>query len=72
MNLFTLCLAAIPVLAIGASFQPLKYLNWIFVLLGVALGWLGTTMLYVGFVGGRWEDRFTGYQVHLYRVVPNR
>jgi hypothetical protein len=23
-------------------------------------------------VGGRWEDRFTGYQVHLYRIETNR
>ena len=23
-------------------------------------------------VGGRWEDRFTGYQVHLYRIDPKR
>jgi hypothetical protein len=23
-------------------------------------------------VGGKWEDRFLGYQVHLYRVVPGR
>jgi hypothetical protein len=21
-------------------------------------------------VGGKWEDRFTGYQVHLYKIVP--
>ena len=23
-------------------------------------------------VGGKWEDRFTGYQVHLYRIGPSR
>ena len=23
-------------------------------------------------VGGKWEDRFTGYQVHLYRITPGR
>ena len=23
-------------------------------------------------VGGKWEDRFTGYQVHLYRLDPSR
>ena len=23
-------------------------------------------------VGGRWEDRFTGYQVHLYKITPRR
>ncbi len=23
-------------------------------------------------VGGKWEDRFTGYQVHLYKISPSR
>ena len=23
-------------------------------------------------IGGRWEDRFAGYQVHLYRIGPGR
>lgn len=55
LKIFAGCIVGVPVLAIAASFQPLKYLNWIFVLLGIGLGWLGTTMLYVGFVGGRWE-----------------
>ena len=23
-------------------------------------------------VGGKWADRFTGYQVHLYKISPSR
>ena len=42
-------------LPIACSFQPLAYLNWLFVLLATGCGALGATMLYVGFVGGNWE-----------------
>ena len=55
LTLFGASLFGIPVLAVAASFQPVKWLNWIFVLLGVANGVGGATMLYTGFVGGRWE-----------------
>ena len=55
LSLFGASLIGIPVLAIAASFQPIKWLNWILVLLGVANGVGGATMLYTGFVGGRWE-----------------
>lgn len=55
LALFGMSLLGIPVLSIAASFQPLKWLNWIFVLLGIGNGVLGATMLYTGFVGGRWE-----------------
>lgn len=55
LTLFGLSLLGIPVLSVAASFQPIKWLNWIFVLLGIGNGVLGATMLYTGFVGGRWE-----------------
>lgn len=55
LKLFGLALVLIPVLSLAASYQPLKYLNWIWVLLGIANGVGGATMLYVGFVGGYWE-----------------
>lgn len=55
LQLFAGALLVTPALAIAASFQPLRYLAWIFVLLGVATGAGGATMLYTGFVGGRWE-----------------
>lgn len=55
LRLFALSLILVPVLAISASFQPMRAINWIFVLLGIATGAGGATMLYSGFVGGRWE-----------------
>ena len=55
LGLFCLSLIGIPVLGVAASFQPIRWLNWIFVLLGIGTGAGGATMLYTGFVGGRWE-----------------
>lgn len=55
VKLLGLALFLAPALAIAASFQPLRYLGWLFVLLGVGVGAGGATMLYSGFVGGRWE-----------------
>lgn len=55
LKFFALSLLLLPILCITASYQPLKYLNWLWVLLGVADGVAGSTMLYVGFVGGYWE-----------------
>lgn len=55
LRLFGAALLATPALALAASFQPLRWLGWLFVLLGVATGAGGATMLYVGFVGGSWE-----------------
>lgn len=52
---FAMSLVGIPVLSVAASFQPIKWLNWIFVLLGIGNGVVGATFLYTGFVGGRWE-----------------
>lgn len=56
LRLFGLAILSIPILGVAASFQPLKYLNWIFVLLGIGAGAGGATMLYTGFIGGRWEQ----------------
>ncbi|KAK4050114.1 phospholipase C type enzyme [Microbotryomycetes sp. JL201] len=55
LRLFGLSLVLIPVLCIAASYQPLKALRWLFVVLAVADGACGATMLYTGFVGGNWE-----------------
>ncbi|GAA6062719.1 hypothetical protein JCM10212_002270 [Sporobolomyces blumeae] len=55
LELFALCVALVPVLAVSSAFQPLEYLNWIWTLLGVATGIVGATLLYTGFVGGQWE-----------------
>lgn len=55
LKLSAAAIILVPVLAIAASFQPLRYLAWLFVLLGIATGAGGATMLYTGFVGGQWE-----------------
>ncbi|OAV99374.1 hypothetical protein PTTG_04558 [Puccinia triticina 1-1 BBBD Race 1] len=55
LSLFLLCVLLIPGVSVAASFQPLKYLNWIFTLLSFAIGGFGITMLYSGFLAGSWE-----------------
>ncbi|KAA1066375.1 phospholipase C type enzyme [Puccinia graminis f. sp. tritici] len=55
LALFLLCVLLIPGVSVAASFQPLKYLNWIFTLLSFAVGGFGITMLYSGFLAGNWE-----------------
>ncbi|KDQ15739.1 hypothetical protein BOTBODRAFT_54609 [Botryobasidium botryosum FD-172 SS1] len=42
-------------LIIGSAWVSIPWVNSIITLLAVFFGWLGTTMLYVGFVFGRWE-----------------
>lgn len=55
LQLFGTACVLVPILAIAASFQPLTSLNWIFVLLGISTGAMGSTMLYTGLVAGKWE-----------------
>lgn len=55
LGLFVLCLILVPGVSVGASFQPLRYLNWIFTLFSLFLGGFGITMLYSGFLAGNWE-----------------
>ncbi|KAK4058331.1 phospholipase C type enzyme [Microbotryomycetes sp. JL221] len=56
LRLFGLALVLIPALSIAASYQPFRgALSWFFVVLAVADGAFGATMLYTGFVGGNWE-----------------
>ncbi|GAA5936239.1 inositol phosphosphingolipid phospholipase [Sporobolomyces koalae] len=56
LKLFFVAIVLVPILAVASSFEPLKWLNWIFVLLAIATGAGGSTMLYVGFVAGKWEE----------------
>ncbi|TFK56863.1 DNase I-like protein [Heliocybe sulcata] len=67
--IFTLCLFLVVVLVVLFPFLPSAFpapltkgwkwtyraLSWIYGVVIVALSWLATTMLYVGFVYGRWE-----------------
>jgi len=69
LTIFTLCLFLIVVLVVLFPFLPSAFpvpftkgwkwtyraLSWIYGIVIVALSWLATTMLYVGWVYGRWE-----------------
>ncbi|KAI0032145.1 inositol phosphophingolipids phospholipase C [Vararia minispora EC-137] len=55
MTIFGSCLALDIFLIAAASIWRTIGLTSFFVLLGTISTWLGTTMLYVGFVYGRWE-----------------
>ncbi|GAA6009355.1 hypothetical protein JCM11491_004288 [Sporobolomyces phaffii] len=55
LELFAVAVALVPAVAVASSFEPLRWLNWVLALVAVAVGAAGATMLYVGFVGGRWE-----------------
>ncbi len=41
--------------AIGTAWLPRSWANPIFIVLTIVLSWLGTTMLYEGFIFGNWE-----------------
>ncbi|KAJ7161318.1 inositol phosphophingolipids phospholipase C [Mycena crocata] len=55
LSLFALCIVILIGLAIGSSWLPHAWINPIFVLFTVFVSWLGTTMLYEGFLYGNWE-----------------
>ncbi|GAA5872229.1 hypothetical protein JCM8547_004788 [Rhodosporidiobolus lusitaniae] len=55
LRIFSGCVAAAVALVVAPSFEPLRWLIWLFVLLGVAAGAGGATFLYSGFIGGQWE-----------------
>ena len=56
LRLFVVSIIAVLGLTIGSAWQPKSWLQPIFTLLGTVLGAGGATMLYVGFVWGRWEE----------------
>lgn len=55
LRLFFGAIVALLGLTIGSAWQPKSWLQPIFTLLGGAIGAGGATMLYLGFVWGRWE-----------------
>ncbi len=56
LRLFAGTIALTLALTVSSAWQPKSWLQPIWTLLGVATGAAGATMLYVGFVWGRWED----------------
>ncbi|KII93619.1 hypothetical protein PLICRDRAFT_87974 [Plicaturopsis crispa FD-325 SS-3] len=55
LSVFGLCVLTLFGLIIGSAWLPHSWINPIFVLFTVFVAWLGTTMLYEGFLYGRWE-----------------
>lgn len=55
MLIFSGCLLILFGITIGSAWLPKSWINPIFLLIAIALAWLATTLLYVGFVYGRWE-----------------
>ncbi|GMK56373.1 hypothetical protein CspeluHIS016_0302130 [Cutaneotrichosporon spelunceum] len=53
--LLAACIVAVLALAVGSAWQPKPWIQPIFTLTAFALGALGATMLYVGWLWGRWE-----------------
>ncbi|KAJ7751219.1 inositol phosphophingolipids phospholipase C [Mycena maculata] len=55
LTIFALCIVVLLGLVVGSSWLPHAWINPIFILFTVFIAWLGTTMLYEGFLYGNWE-----------------
>ncbi|KAF7311119.1 Endo/exonuclease/phosphatase domain-containing protein [Mycena chlorophos] len=55
LSIFALCVFILVVLIVGSPWLPHAWINPIFILFTVFIAWLGTTMLYEGFLYGNWE-----------------
>ncbi|KAJ7193353.1 inositol phosphophingolipids phospholipase C [Mycena pura] len=55
LTIFALCIVVLVILVVGSSWLPHAWINPIFILFTVFVAWLGTTMLYEGFLYGNWE-----------------
>ncbi|KAF7307187.1 Endo/exonuclease/phosphatase domain-containing protein [Mycena indigotica] len=55
MSIFALCVLILVILVVGSPWLPHAWINPIFLLFTVFIAWLGTTMLYEGFLFGNWE-----------------
>ncbi|KAJ6503272.1 inositol phosphophingolipids phospholipase C [Mycena vitilis] len=55
LSLFALCILILLALIVSSHWLPHAWINPIFILFTVFVAWLGTTMLYEGFLYGNWE-----------------
>lgn len=55
LALFVLCVMLLITTTVVSTWFPYPWMNPIFILFTVFLAWLGTTMLYEGFIYGQWE-----------------
>ena len=57
LSIFASCLAVLLAVTIGSAWLPHSWINPIFIIFSIFISWLGTTMLYAGFIYGNWERR---------------
>ncbi|THH33437.1 hypothetical protein EUX98_g793 [Antrodiella citrinella] len=55
LSVFVVCLVLLLVIIVSSAFLPRSWINPVYMILTIFLSWLSTTMLYIGFVYGRWE-----------------
>ncbi|KAL0951652.1 hypothetical protein HGRIS_008332 [Hohenbuehelia grisea] len=55
LTIFGLCILLLVAIAIGTAWLPHPWINSILIVFTVFIAWLGTTMLYEGFLYGNWE-----------------
>ncbi len=55
LTIFVVCLGLLFAIIIGTAWLPRSWINPIFTVLTIFLSWLATTMLYIGFIYGKWE-----------------
>ncbi|KAF8586273.1 DNase I-like protein [Ramaria rubella] len=53
--IFVACLCILIVAIVSSAWLPRSWINPIFLLFTIFVSWLGTTMLYAGFIFGNWE-----------------
>ncbi|KAI0094267.1 Endonuclease/exonuclease/phosphatase [Irpex rosettiformis] len=72
LTIFVLCIGLLFAIIIGTAWLPKSWINPIFTVLTIALSWLATTMLYIGFLYGNWEiNALTNIieELEIYRVT---
>jgi len=57
LGVFLTCVLMLIALIIGTAWLPKSWINPIFIFVTAFVTWLGTTMLYAGFIYGNWERR---------------
>ena len=75
LGIFLACLVMLLALIIGTAWLPKSWINPIFIFVTAFITWLGTTMLYAGFIYGNWERRaLTNIieELEMYRSNPSR
>ena len=57
LTTFAVCIVTLAALCLGSAWLPEPWITPIFILCTIVVSWLGTTMLYAGFIYGNWERR---------------